>query len=554
MRALQFPGMTMVRLLVLSVCVWGGVTGVATAQREPVPAYLAVVEGNATLEREGEVVPAEQNMPFVQGDRLRTQDGRVQIVFPDGTAIEVAENSEVECISPTRVRLVSGTMDHVQRAIGGSQSATHLPPELDVYGGTFDQYGTWQYDAPYGYVWYPTVAAGWQPYYYGYWAAVPRYGYTWIGADLWGWPTHHYGRWGFARNRWFWIPGRTWGPAWVSWASAPGYVSWCPLGFDGRPVFAFSYGFGRSWTGWSILPRANFGAYRYYAHRNAVDPRRIPANAAFVARTAPPAPPAARVGRANVNAAPTVGVAVPRYPRQSSVASRQSPVALRQAQGDPEQSRGVGSPQSAVGSLQSGSQPAPVGSVQPRFAGRPSPVAVPRSSPVGVPRSSPVGTPQSSPVGNVGSPGAGTAPTIIRPGPSDGRQPPLGDRRPLPQTRYGMPRPTAPTASPAPAVSGPQFVPDNRPAAPGYQSATPGYRSPNEFRALPMPSRVPSAAPASAPVAVPRNTPNGPPAAQPPPQAAPAGAPPAHARPAPTAAPQGDGQARGQGQGRGRPR
>ena len=230
----------MIRALLLGVCVWGVAAGVAGAQEAPPPAFLAVVEGNATLEREGEVVPAEQNMPFVQGDRLRTLDGRVQIVFPDGTAIEVAENSEVECISPTRVRLLAGTMDHVQRAIGGSQSATHLPPELDVYGQTFDQYGSWQYDAPYGYVWYPTVAADWRPYHYGYWSSVPRYGYTWIGVDVFAWPTHHYGRWGFARNRWFWIPGRAWGPAWVSWASAPGYVSWCPLGFDSRPVFGFS--------------------------------------------------------------------------------------------------------------------------------------------------------------------------------------------------------------------------------------------------------------------------------------------------------------------------
>jgi len=573
MRALQFPGITMIRPLLLSVCVWSGVAGVAEAQQEPVPAYLAVVEGNATLQREGEVVTAEPNMPFVQGDRLRTQDGRVQIVFPDGSAIEVAENSEVECISPTRVRLLAGTMDRVQRAIGGSQSATHLPPELDVYGGTFDQYGTWQYDTPYGYVWYPTVAAGWQPYYYGYWAPVPRYGYTWIGADLWAWPTHHYGRWGFARNRWFWIPGRTWGPAWVSWASAPGYVSWCPLGFDGRPVFPFSYGFGRSWAGWPILPRANFGAFRYYAHRNAVDPRRIPANAAFVARTGPPAPPAARVGRANVNNGPTVGVAVPRYPRQSSVASRQMPVTPRQVQGNPEQSRGVGSPQSTVGSpqspagaLQSVSPQAPAGRLQPQVGTRPSPVrvpqsspvgvpqssavGVPRSSPVGVPRSSPVGTPQSSPVGSLESTGRGAGPTIIRPGPAAG-QPPRGERRPLPQTRYGMPRPMSPTASPSPTVSSPTLVPDSRPAAPAYHPAIPGQQSPNERRIQPMVPRMPSAE--RAPMAVPRNTPNAP-AAQPPPQAAPSGAPPAHARPAPNAAPQGDGQARGQGQGRGRPR
>ena len=317
----------MTRTALIGVCVWGALASVARAQEAaPPPAYLAVVEGNATLEREGDVFTAEQNMPFVQGDRLRTTDGRVQIMFPDGTAIEVAENSAVECISPTRVRLLAGTMDHVQRAIGGggAESTAHLPPELNVYGGAFDQYGAWQYDAPYGYVWYPTVAADWRPYYYGYWSSVPTYGPTWIGVDAWSWPTHHYGRWGYARNRWFWIPGRTWGAAWVSWASAPGYVSWCPLGFDGRPVFAF-YGFGRSFTGWTVLPRGNFGAHRYYANRYGVDPRRLPTNAAFVQHNR--APRADRIGRANVNNAPSVGVAVPR--RQPPAAGPPPPAAGR---------------------------------------------------------------------------------------------------------------------------------------------------------------------------------------------------------------------------------
>ena len=200
--------------LLLSLCVWGVVAGVARAQ-EPPPAYLAIVQGNATLERDGEITPAVQNMPFVPGDRLTTTDGRVQIAFPDGTAIEVAENSAIECLSPTRVRLLAGTMDHVQRADARSQSqsAAYLPQELDVYGAALDQYGSWQYEAPYGYIWYPTVAADWRPYYYGYWSPVASYGWTWIGVDTWAWPTHHYGRWGYGRNRWFWIPGRTWGPA-----------------------------------------------------------------------------------------------------------------------------------------------------------------------------------------------------------------------------------------------------------------------------------------------------------------------------------------------------
>ncbi len=41
----------------------------------------------------------------------------------------------------------------------GAASATYLPADVRVYGSTFDQYGSWSYAAPYGYVWYPRVAA-----------------------------------------------------------------------------------------------------------------------------------------------------------------------------------------------------------------------------------------------------------------------------------------------------------------------------------------------------------------------------------------------------------
>ena len=70
-----------------------------------------------------------------------------------------------------------------------------------------------------------------------------RFGWTWIGGGAWGWPTHHYGRWGVSgAGAWFWIPGAQWGPAWVSWAVAPDYVSWCPLGCDNRPVVGWGHG------------------------------------------------------------------------------------------------------------------------------------------------------------------------------------------------------------------------------------------------------------------------------------------------------------------------
>ena len=102
------------------------------------------------------------------------------------------------------------THRHVARRL--RRHGTIFPPSSMSYGSTFDRYGSWQVDATYGSVWYPTVAVDWRPYYRGRWHHVPRCGWTWIAHDPWGWPTHHYGRWHSTRGgSWFWIPSRRWG-------------------------------------------------------------------------------------------------------------------------------------------------------------------------------------------------------------------------------------------------------------------------------------------------------------------------------------------------------
>ena len=147
------------------------------------------------------------------------------------------------------------------------------------------------HEPSYGYVWYPSVAFDWRPYYNGYWSSIRPYGWTWIGLDVWSWPTHHYGRWGHARNRWFWIPERRWAAAWVSWGAAPGYVSWCPLGFDNRPVFGLTV-VGEPWAGWVVVPRTHFGGYR--VNQWAVAPHRLHRNMPFATLASSPVPATAR--------------------------------------------------------------------------------------------------------------------------------------------------------------------------------------------------------------------------------------------------------------------
>jgi hypothetical protein len=375
--------------LALLLTVIASAPAAAQAQEPPAgaaPAHIAHVDGAITLEREGLVETATVNAPVVVGDRLRTAAGRVEVLFPDGTALDLDEYSSVDVLSPTLVRLAfgranvfAGTGDpasavryqidtpaastHIDspgefrvaivsghdaaetelavvRGVAGlatqrgsvavragersialengapsfpqpfnsarldgfdrwsaerrtdraaaSSSAPYLPRDLQIYARTLDQYGSWQYAAPYGYVWYPSVSAGWRPYYYGFWSPTRSYGWTWVGTDVWSWPTHHYGRWGYTGGSWFWIPGRTWSPAWVSWAAAPGYVSWCPLGSDGRAVFALSIGRGDPWVGWVVVPRTSFGRGDHFVQRHAIVPYELARTTPFTVQAIAP--------------------------------------------------------------------------------------------------------------------------------------------------------------------------------------------------------------------------------------------------------------------------
>jgi hypothetical protein len=326
------------------------------------PAHISVVDGAAVLERDGQSDPASASMPLLAGDRIRTQGGRVEVLFADGSSLHLDANTLVDFQSDEVIRLLDGRVrlhiagparrlsyrvdapsawvqigqpgefrvallrgdrePQVELAVlrgyaeltnedGRSEvragerafaragaapsapyvynsaawdafdrwsearrderlgaSAQYLPQDVRAYSRTFDTYGSWRYEQVYdSYVWYPRVAVGWRPYYYGHWASLRPYGWTWIASDPWGWPTHHYGRWGFSAGVWFWIPGRHWGPAWVSWAYSPGYVSWCPLGWNNRPIVQFVnvniYG-GRHhdpWDAWTVVP------YRHFDHR-----------------------------------------------------------------------------------------------------------------------------------------------------------------------------------------------------------------------------------------------------------------------------------------------
>ena len=60
------------------------------------PAHVAYVDGSAVLERDGRRESSPENMPLLAGDRVRTQNGRVEILFGDGSTLHLDTDTTVD--------------------------------------------------------------------------------------------------------------------------------------------------------------------------------------------------------------------------------------------------------------------------------------------------------------------------------------------------------------------------------------------------------------------------------------------------------------------------
>src|SRR5262245_65134130 len=85
-----------------------GAQPAVSTQQFDAPAYVSVVDGGATLERDGRVENAPLNMPLLAGDRLRTSNGRVEIRFADGGRLHLDANTSLDVLSDELVRLGDG--------------------------------------------------------------------------------------------------------------------------------------------------------------------------------------------------------------------------------------------------------------------------------------------------------------------------------------------------------------------------------------------------------------------------------------------------------------
>jgi hypothetical protein len=128
--------------------------------------------------------------------------------------------------------------DYDQRRPDEGTYEDRYEDRYDTYGTRdysyfYDQlspYGSWIRYESHGYVWIPHVDRfGWRPYTNGRWAWTDQ-GWLWVSRYRWGWIPFHYGRWGWdTALGWYWVPGRTWAPAWVAWRTSGLYIGWAPL-------------------------------------------------------------------------------------------------------------------------------------------------------------------------------------------------------------------------------------------------------------------------------------------------------------------------------------
>ena len=72
------------------------------------PAHVSYVEGKVRLERDGRPESSPLNLPLLSGDRLKTLDGRVEILFADGSALHLDSGTTLDIQSEELARLIDG--------------------------------------------------------------------------------------------------------------------------------------------------------------------------------------------------------------------------------------------------------------------------------------------------------------------------------------------------------------------------------------------------------------------------------------------------------------
>jgi len=226
-------------------------------------------------------VPGSVVTAMIQRDQvLKTELAAGASPPPSEAPASLAEPANCSQLAINNASADQAPPQAMEPGSGYPVEAPLTPPEDGSDGMFYDglsPYGNWVDVDGYGRCWQPTVELvnpGWQPYFdCGHWV-YSDCGWYWLSDYSWGWAPFHYGSW-FRHGRlgWCWVPGRVWGPSWVSWRYDKDYCGWAPL-----PPGASFAGGGLTFHGRHVRDRDDLGlrpAHYHFVAWNHFDDRQL---------------------------------------------------------------------------------------------------------------------------------------------------------------------------------------------------------------------------------------------------------------------------------------
>lgn len=98
----------------------------------PAPAHIAYIDGAVALTRDAREETATPNVPLVAGDRLRTTQGRAEVIYGDGSVLDLDQFTTVDFLSDELARLLDG---RVRLTIAGVEGRDRVAYRVDTASG-----------------------------------------------------------------------------------------------------------------------------------------------------------------------------------------------------------------------------------------------------------------------------------------------------------------------------------------------------------------------------------------------------------------------------------
>ncbi|MCX6539920.1 MAG: FecR domain-containing protein [Acidobacteria bacterium] len=138
----------------LRVCLWVFLLALISApallaqsapapEATPPPAHLSLVEGQVFLDREGRSESAVENVPLLDGDRIRTERGRAEIMLGDGSLLHLDQGTTADVLAGDLIRLLQGRINIV--VIGARDPSRAVRYQVDAPAASAQSNGPGEY-------------------------------------------------------------------------------------------------------------------------------------------------------------------------------------------------------------------------------------------------------------------------------------------------------------------------------------------------------------------------------------------------------------------------